>query len=81
MIVIYRGHGSDGLRSSSTLSLILALEMFSGRVASLGLVLKWLVFTTSLVRFARAARLVDFQVAQPPPVPEDAKTCTVEILE
>lgn len=25
--------------------------------------------------------LVDFQVAQPPPVPSDAKTCTIKILE
>ncbi|KAF9264679.1 hypothetical protein L218DRAFT_998188 [Marasmius fiardii PR-910] len=28
-----------------------------------------------------AARLVDFQVAQPPPVPEDAKQCTIQILQ
>ncbi len=30
---------------------------------------------------AQAARLVDFQVAQPPPLPRDAKQCTVQILE
>ncbi|KAI0647264.1 peptide N-acetyl-beta-D-glucosaminyl asparaginase amidase A-domain-containing protein [Trametes meyenii] len=29
----------------------------------------------------RAAVLVDFQVAQPPPLPEDAKQCTVQILQ
>jgi len=29
----------------------------------------------------QAARLVDFQVAQPPPLPQDAKQCTVQILE
>ncbi|KAI0695701.1 peptide N-acetyl-beta-D-glucosaminyl asparaginase amidase A-domain-containing protein [Cytidiella melzeri] len=28
-----------------------------------------------------AARLVDFQVAQPPPLPKDAKQCTIQILE
>lgn len=28
-----------------------------------------------------AARLVDFQVAQPPPVPHDAKQCTIQILQ
>jgi hypothetical protein len=30
---------------------------------------------------ANSARLVDFQVAQPPPLPEDAKQCTITILE
>ncbi|KAF9454494.1 hypothetical protein P691DRAFT_655993 [Macrolepiota fuliginosa MF-IS2] len=34
-----------------------------------------------MVWFARAARLVDFQVAQPPPVPQDAKQCTIQILQ
>ncbi|TBU49086.1 peptide N-acetyl-beta-D-glucosaminyl asparaginase amidase A-domain-containing protein [Dichomitus squalens] len=29
----------------------------------------------------RAAVLVDFQVAQPPPLPKDAKQCTVQILQ
>ncbi|KAI0082802.1 hypothetical protein K474DRAFT_29725 [Panus rudis PR-1116 ss-1] len=29
----------------------------------------------------QSARLVDFQVAQPPPVPQDAKQCTVKVLE
>ncbi|KAF7778721.1 hypothetical protein Agabi119p4_3066 [Agaricus bisporus var. burnettii] len=33
------------------------------------------------VVFARAARLVDFQVAQPPPVPQDAKQCTIQVLQ
>ncbi|KAA1471171.1 hypothetical protein DENSPDRAFT_96775 [Dentipellis sp. KUC8613] len=28
-----------------------------------------------------AARLVDFQVAQPPPLPQDAKQCTIQILQ
>lgn len=37
------------------------------------------VFAT--VWFARAAKLVDFQVAQPPPVPRDAKQCTIQILQ
>ena len=30
---------------------------------------------------ARAAVLVDFQVAQPPPLPKDVKQCTVQILQ
>jgi hypothetical protein len=30
---------------------------------------------------ANAQVLVDFQVAQPPPVPSDAQTCPVMILE
>ncbi|KAH9857099.1 peptide N-acetyl-beta-D-glucosaminyl asparaginase amidase A-domain-containing protein [Lenzites betulinus] len=35
-----------------------------------------------LTSFAvRAAVLVDFQVAQPPPLPQDAKQCTVQILQ
>ncbi|KAI0709482.1 peptide N-acetyl-beta-D-glucosaminyl asparaginase amidase A-domain-containing protein [Earliella scabrosa] len=29
----------------------------------------------------RAAVLVDFQVAQPPPLPQDAKQCTIQILQ
>ena len=29
----------------------------------------------------KAAVLVDFQVAQPPPLPRDAKTCTLKILQ
>jgi len=36
-------------------------------------------FTLSLL--SNAARLVDFQVAQPPPLPKDVKQCTVKILE
>ncbi|KAH9901591.1 peptide N-acetyl-beta-D-glucosaminyl asparaginase amidase A-domain-containing protein [Cubamyces lactineus] len=31
--------------------------------------------------FVRAAVLVDFQVAQPPPLPQDAKQCTIQILQ
>ncbi|KAF8163305.1 peptide N-acetyl-beta-D-glucosaminyl asparaginase amidase A-domain-containing protein [Crassisporium funariophilum] len=31
--------------------------------------------------FSRATVLVDFQVAQPPPVPKNAKQCTVQILQ
>ena len=30
---------------------------------------------------ANAQVLVDFQVAEPPPVPRDAQTCTMMILE
>lgn len=29
----------------------------------------------------KASPLVDFQVAQPPPVPADAKQCTVELIQ
>ncbi|KAH8106837.1 peptide N-acetyl-beta-D-glucosaminyl asparaginase amidase A-domain-containing protein [Cristinia sonorae] len=35
----------------------------------------------ALAWVAFSARLVDFQVAQPPPLPQDAKQCTVKILE
>ena len=31
--------------------------------------------------FVRAVVLVDFQVAQPPPLPQDAKQCTIQILQ
>ncbi|KAI0797667.1 peptide N-acetyl-beta-D-glucosaminyl asparaginase amidase A-domain-containing protein [Abortiporus biennis] len=34
-----------------------------------------------LIGFVQAARLVDFQVAQPPLVPLDAKQCTIQILQ
>jgi hypothetical protein len=30
---------------------------------------------------ARSAVLVNFQVTQPPPLPKDAKQCTVKILQ
>src|SRR5882762_3419254 len=40
-----------------------------------------LLFGSSLLIFSNAAPLVDFQVAQPPPLPKDAKKCTVEILQ
>ena len=33
------------------------------------------------VACANAQVLVDFQVAEPPPVPSDAQTCTMMILE
>lgn len=36
--------------------------------------------TLHSIGFVDAAVLVDFQVAQPPPVPKDAKQCTIEIL-
>ena len=36
------------------------------------------LFTSLAVQ---AAVLVDFQVAQPPPLPQDAKQCTVQILQ
>ena len=29
----------------------------------------------------RAVLLVDFQVAQPPPLPQDAQQCTIQILQ
>lgn len=32
-------------------------------------------------RGALSQRLVDFQVAQPPPVPHDAKQCTIQVLQ
>ncbi|KAJ3541851.1 hypothetical protein NM688_g6034 [Phlebia brevispora] len=34
-----------------------------------------------LACYVRSSPLVDFQVAQPPPLPQDAKQCTVMILE
>ncbi|KAF8964688.1 peptide N-acetyl-beta-D-glucosaminyl asparaginase amidase A-domain-containing protein [Flammula alnicola] len=34
-----------------------------------------------LVGLSNATVLVDFQVAQPPPVPKDAKQCTIQILQ
>ena len=34
-----------------------------------------------VARASYAAVLVDFQVAQPPPLPQDAKQCTILILE
>ncbi|PCH37957.1 hypothetical protein WOLCODRAFT_148915 [Wolfiporia cocos MD-104 SS10] len=37
--------------------------------------------STVLASVARSAVLVDFQVAQPPPLPADAEQCTVLILE
>jgi len=48
-----------------------------------------LIFAIQMALFARifsgggafAQRLVDFQVAQPPPVPHDAKQCTIQILK
>ncbi|KAI0093521.1 peptide N-acetyl-beta-D-glucosaminyl asparaginase amidase A-domain-containing protein [Irpex rosettiformis] len=45
--------------------------------------MKLSTFLTPLlaVAYTQAARLVDFQVAQPPPLPKDAKQCTVQILE
>lgn len=49
------------------------LPVFASLLVGLGLGLQG--------KLVNAARLVDFQVAQPPPVPEDAKTCEVEILE
>ncbi|KAK7693712.1 hypothetical protein QCA50_003284 [Cerrena zonata] len=40
-----------------------------------------LVLALGFVTLVRSAVLVDFQVAQPPPLPQDAKQCTVKILE
>lgn len=34
-----------------------------------------------LALLGRAAVLVDFQVAQPPAVPQDTQQCTVQILQ
>ena len=39
----------------------------------------WFTYGASMGVYA--AVLVDFQVAQPPPLPQDAKQCTVKILE
>ncbi len=40
--------------------------------------LLWLLWCAN---YGYCARLVDFQVAQPPPVPREAKQCTVPILQ
>lgn len=48
-----------------------------------------LIFAIQMALFARilsgggafAQRLVDFQVAQPPPVPHDAKQCTIQVFQ
>ncbi|KAJ7109380.1 peptide N-acetyl-beta-D-glucosaminyl asparaginase amidase A-domain-containing protein [Mycena epipterygia] len=42
--------------------------------------LQWLLCGLLFARQG-AAVLVDFQVAQPPPVPEDAEQCTIQILQ
>ncbi|KAH9951906.1 peptide N-acetyl-beta-D-glucosaminyl asparaginase amidase A-domain-containing protein [Amylocystis lapponica] len=44
------------------------------------LALQLLALSLSLT-LSRAAVLVDFQVAQPPPLPKNAQTCTIEILQ
>ncbi|THH19304.1 hypothetical protein EW146_g1835 [Bondarzewia mesenterica] len=44
----------------------------------------WLALSTLVLLWeggVKAARLVDFQVAQPPPLPPDAQQCTIRILE
>ncbi|KAJ7632622.1 peptide N-acetyl-beta-D-glucosaminyl asparaginase amidase A-domain-containing protein [Roridomyces roridus] len=41
----------------------------------------WILTALFLAAQAQAAVLVDFQVAQPPIVPHDAKQCTVQILQ
>lgn len=41
----------------------------------------WILLLLIPTLFSNAARLVDFQVAQPPPLPKDAKQCTIQILE
>ncbi|KAF5331091.1 hypothetical protein D9619_005764 [Psilocybe cf. subviscida] len=43
--------------------------------------ISYLVCAIACTRFSRATVLVDFQVAQPPPVPTDAKQCTVQVLK
>ncbi|KAG6814345.1 hypothetical protein H0H92_010930 [Tricholoma furcatifolium] len=35
----------------------------------------------STQNYGQGAALVDFQVAQPPPVPQDAKQCTIQVLQ
>lgn len=40
-----------------------------------------LLLTAASATCANAQVLVDFQVAEPPPVPSNAQTCTVMILE
>ncbi|KAL7283571.1 LOW QUALITY PROTEIN: hypothetical protein ACG7TL_003006 [Trametes sanguinea] len=47
------------------------------QVAALNFAVAGIVLASSAVR---AAVLVDFQVAQPPPLPQDAKQCTIQIL-
>ena len=47
----------------------------------LGRVLVLALEALCFVTLAKSAVLVDFQVAQPPPLPQDAKQCTVKILE
>ncbi|KAF5346319.1 hypothetical protein D9758_011533 [Tetrapyrgos nigripes] len=43
--------------------------------------LVWTGLLPALFSLSRAAVLVDFQVAQPPPVPQDAKQCTIQVFE
>ena len=40
-----------------------------------------LLLSAASVACVNAQVLVDFQVAQPPPVPSNAQTCTMMILE
>lgn len=49
--------------------------------AMLQVLARSLGLTIILAAAARSAVLVDFQVAQPPPLPTDAEQCTVLILE
>jgi len=45
---------------------------------------RWSSFVVALfavVQLAQATVLVNFQVAQPPPVPKTAKQCTVQVLK
>lgn len=50
------------------------------RMAPMTLAL-YLVPLLGLALYAGAQPLVDFQVAQPPPLPQDAKQCTIQILQ
>lgn len=43
--------------------------------------IKLVIPSLLLALVAQSARLVDFQVAQPPLVPTDVQTCTVKLLE
>jgi len=45
---------------------------------------RWSFFVVALfaaVQLAQATVLVNFQVAQPPPVPKTAKQCTIQVLK
>lgn len=61
--------GQPASRPNSTAAMVSALKAFA-----------LLLGATSAI-CAHAQVLVDFQVAEPPPVPSDAQACTMMILE